>query len=100
MGYQLKKILITTKNHSMPNFKSGTYTPKRNHYFRDNHETLLRRLALEYNKTPFKDDLSHLSDNELLVLVNGFLGKLGLQQYTTEELQRPLSLKTPRICTN
>jgi len=84
----------------MPNFKSGTYTPKRNHYFRDSHEALLRKLALECNKTPFKDDLSHLSDNELLVLVNGFLGKLGLQKYTTEELQRPLSLKPPRICKN
>jgi hypothetical protein len=84
----------------MTKFKSGTYTPKRNYYFRDSHEALLRRLALECNKTPFKDDLSHLSDNELLVLVNGFLSKLGLQKYTTEELQRPLSLKTPRICTN
>lgn len=81
----------------MPNFKSGTYTPKKNHYYRHNHETLLRRLALEYNKTTFKDDLSDLSDNRLLVLINGFLSKLGLQQYTTEELQRPLSLKTPRI---
>lgn len=77
----------------MRNFKKGTYTPKVNHNNRFEHENLLRRLAKEYNKVPFKDNLNHLSDNQLLVFINNFLGKLNLVQYTTNELNQVLSLK-------
>ena len=66
---------------------------KKNHNNRLSHENMLRTLALESNKTPFKDVIDYLTDKELLVLINGFLNKLGLITYTNEELNQPLSLK-------
>ena len=76
------------------NFIPRTYTPKKkNYYRRDNHEELFRRLYKEHNKTPFISDLSYLTDNDLLISINGYLDKLGLVKMTDEELNRPLSLK-------
>lgn len=66
---------------------------KKNHNNRLTHESLLRKLAFEANKTHFKDTIDYLTDNELLVLINGFLHKLGLIPYTTKELNQTLSLK-------
>lgn len=66
---------------------------KKNHNNRLSYENMLRKLAFEVNKTPFRDAIDYLSDNELLVLINGFLQKLGLITYTTQELNQSLSLK-------
>lgn len=72
-----------------------TYTPKPQsiHWRRDLHEDLLRRLFKEAHKTEFIADLSYLPDIELLQSINGLLIKLGVQTYSQEDLERPLSLK-------
>jgi hypothetical protein len=77
------------------NFIPRTYTPKRkvNYHKRDNYESLLKKLYEESNKTKYNGDLSYLSDNELLVSINGLLSKLGLTTMDENELSRPLSLR-------
>lgn len=66
---------------------------KNNHNNRLSYENMLRKLAFEANKTPFKDAIDYLTDKELLTLINGFLFKLGLIPFTTNELNKNLSLK-------
>ena len=63
----------------------------KNHWSRSAHEKLLRSLSYEYNKMHFKDNIDYLTDNELLILINGFLVLFGLQTYNNEELNRKLS---------
>lgn len=63
----------------------------KNHWSRSAHENLLRSLSYEYNKRHFKDNIDYLTDNELLILINGFLVLFGLQTYNNEELNRKLS---------
>lgn len=63
----------------------------KNHWSRSAHEKLLRSLSYEYNKRHFKDNIDYLTDNELLILINGFLVLFGLQTYNNEELNRKLS---------
>lgn len=77
------------------NFIPRTYTPRKkvNYWKRDKHEDLMKKLYYEANKTKYNGDLSYLSDNELLVSINGFLKVLGLQTMDENELNRPLSLK-------
>lgn len=75
-------------------FIPHTYTPKKkNYYKRGNTEDLFRKLYREANKTEYNGTLNYLTDNELLVSINGYLDKLGLVKMTPEELNRPLSLK-------
>lgn len=66
---------------------------KKTHWKRIDHENLLRKLALEVNKTPLNDNIGYLSDYDLLVLINGFFVKLNLIPYNNDELNRKLSLK-------
>lgn len=61
------------------------------HYNRKSQERLLKKLSFEVNKTNHIGSIDYLTNKDLMILINGFLFKLGLVTYTIQELEMDLN---------
>lgn len=72
-----------------------------NHTFnRESQELLFKRLYFEVNKVKCMKNVTFLTDKELLKKTNKLLKKLNLIPYTTEEIDKMISVTIQPICKN